>query len=126
MVDYQERSNRNYTGAKVHVAHKKRKSRLAREPIETKISDSKKKIVRTRGANIKIKAYSANTVNVTDPKTKTQKIAKIKTVLENNASEDYRRRNIVTKGAIVTTDIGKVRITSRPGQCGQINGLLQE
>ncbi|MFH1511592.1 MAG: 30S ribosomal protein S8e, partial [Candidatus Woesearchaeota archaeon] len=32
--------------------------------------------------------------------------------------------NIITKGTIVDTDKGKVRITSRPGQDGTLNGVL--
>ncbi|MHA1475907.1 MAG: 30S ribosomal protein S8e, partial [Promethearchaeota archaeon] len=39
---------------------------------------------------------------------------------------DYNRRNILTKGAIVKTKLGLVKITSRPGQTGQINGKLLE
>jgi small subunit ribosomal protein S8e len=33
------------------------------------------------------------------------------------------RRNIITKGAVVDTDIGHVKITSRPGQSGALNGI---
>jgi len=36
------------------------------------------------------------------------------------------RRNIITKGAILQTDLGKVRVTNRPGQEGVINGILVE
>ncbi|MHA1563650.1 MAG: 30S ribosomal protein S8e [Promethearchaeota archaeon] len=119
MVKYQERSRRGSTGNKIHSAHKKRKSRLGRNAIETKIDDERKKIIRTRGGNIKIKAYSSNMINVSDLKKK-------KTLEENKASVDYNRRNILTKGAIVKTKLGLVKITSRPGQTGQINGKLLE
>ncbi|MCF2141291.1 MAG: 30S ribosomal protein S8e [Candidatus Lokiarchaeota archaeon] len=124
MVNYQERSRRKPSGAKVKTAHKKRKARMGRNPIETHIADERKKIVRTRGGNIKIKAYSSNLVNVSDPDTKTTTRAKITRLEKNTASVDYQRRNIITKGAIVETELGKVRITSRPGQTGQINGIL--
>lgn len=97
---------------------------MGRNPIETHIADERKKIVRTRGGNIKIKAYSSNLVNVSDPDTKTTTRAKITRLEKNTASVDYQRRNIITKGAIVETELGKVRITSRPGQTGQINGIL--
>jgi small subunit ribosomal protein S8e len=30
----------------------------------------------------------------------------------------------VTKGAIIQTEIGKARVTSRPGQSGAINAVL--
>ena len=35
-------------------------------------------------------------------------------------------RNILTKGAFVETNLGKVKITSRPGQDGNMNGILIE
>ena len=49
-----------------------------------------------------------------------------KTVLDNSANSHFIRRNIVTKGAIVETELGQVRITSRPGQNGIVNGVLIE
>ena len=45
-------------------------------------------------------------------------------VVENSADPNYVRRNILTKGAIVETSIGRVRITSRPGMDGVISGVL--
>lgn len=126
MVKYQERSRRGATGNKIHSAHKKRKSRLGRNAIETKIDDERKKIIRTRGGNIKIKAYSADMINVSDVKKKKTTRVKIEGLEENKASVDYNRRNILTKGAIVKTKLGSVQITSRPGQTGQINGKLLE
>ena len=126
MVQYQERSKRRSTGAKIHTAHKKRKSRMGRNPIETKIGEDRKKLVRTRGANIKIKSYSAEMINVTDTKNNKTTRGAIRRLEENKASLDYQRRNILTKGAIVDTELGKVKITSRPGQSGQVNGILLE
>jgi small subunit ribosomal protein S8e len=46
------------------------------------------------------------------------------TVVESPADVNYVRRNIITKGAVVETDIGKVRLTSRPGKDGVLNGVL--
>jgi len=126
VVKYQERSKRSTTGAKYHSAHKKRKARLGRDAIETKIDDERKKIIRTRGGNYKIKAYSSNMINVSDLKKKKTKRVKIESLEENKASVDYNRRSILTKGAIVKTKLGLVKITSRPGQSGQINGILLE
>jgi len=34
------------------------------------------------------------------------------------------RRSILTKGAIIKTEIGDARITNRPGQDGIINAVL--
>jgi small subunit ribosomal protein S8e len=32
--------------------------------------------------------------------------------------------NIITKGAVIETDAGKARVTSRPGQHGVVNAVL--
>ncbi len=54
------------------------------------------------------------------------KKAKIETVEENSANPNYVRRNLLTKGAIIKTEIGRARIVSRPGQDGVINAVLLE
>lgn len=92
----------------------------------TKIGERKIKIVRTRGGNKKVKVAADKKINVADPKTNEVKPAKIISVVENPANPHLVRRNIITKGAIVETDLGKVRVTSRPGQDGVINGVLIE
>ena len=48
------------------------------------------------------------------------------TVVDSPADVNYVRRNILTKGAVVETDAGKVRLTSRPGKDGVLNGTLIE
>ena len=126
MVIYQGRSKHLSTGAKYHPNAKKIKMRQGRDPINTKVGASRKKIVRTRGANIKIKAYSLDKINVIDQKTKKAKIAKIKRVVDNPASVDLARRGVITQGAILDTDLGSVKVTSRPGQMGGLNGIILE
>ena len=48
----------------------------------------------------------------------------IKSVIDNPANINYIRRNIINKGAIIETGIGKARISSRPGQTGVVNAVL--
>ena len=62
--------------------------------------------------------------NLYDPKSKTYKKAKIINEIENPANRNFIRRNILTRGAVVETDAGKARITSRPGQDGVVNAVL--
>ena len=50
----------------------------------------------------------------------------IKNVLETPSNRFLARQNIITKGAIVETSLGKVRITNRPTQDGILNGILVE
>ena len=45
-------------------------------------------------------------------------------MVDNPANVNYVRRNIVTKGAVIETSAGRARVTSRPGQDGQINAVL--
>ena len=45
-------------------------------------------------------------------------------VLKNPANRDYERRRIITKGAILDTELGQVKVLSRPGQDGILNGIL--
>ena len=81
-------------------------------------------MVRVRGGNIKIKTYIENVVNVSDPANGTTQKVQIDEVDSNPASTEYTRRKIITKGAILNTKIGKVRVTSRPGQDGVVNGVI--
>ena len=60
-------------------------------------------------------------VVMSDGKIKSSEIVK---VLENQTNNDYQRRCIITKGAIVETKDGECRIVSRPGQDGTLNGIL--
>jgi len=34
------------------------------------------------------------------------------------------RMNVITKGAIIETDKGNVKVTNRPGQEGHVQGIL--
>ena len=52
--------------------------------------------------------------------------ATIEQVTENPSNPNYARRNIITKGAVIETSEGSARVTSRPGQDGQVNAVLVE
>jgi small subunit ribosomal protein S8e len=82
------------------------------------------RIVRTAGGNQKVRIFSSNIVNATDPANGKTKKTTFSTVVENPANPHYVRRNILTRGAIVQTPLGKARITSRPGQDGVLNAIL--
>ncbi len=66
---------------------------------------------------------SVDFVNLVGKDGKTTK-TKIKNVVDNPADKHLARRNIMTKGAIIETEHGKAKITSRPGQDGVINAVL--
>lgn len=124
MALWQGRSRRKPTGGRIKFSRGKRKSEIGREQQITVIGEDSKKSVRTRGGNLKSRVLLSNHVNVYIPKSKITKKTLIKTVLENPANPNYVRRNIITKGAIIDTELGKVKVTSRPGQDGVLNAIL--
>lgn len=124
MARSQWRSKRKYTGKKYKYVRKKRKRELERSPINTQVGKEKMKKQRVLGGNTKIKLFSTSFVNVTDPNTNKTKKVKIMKFESNQASKDLNRRHILTKGAIVETELGKAKITSRPGQHGKLNAVL--
>jgi small subunit ribosomal protein S8e len=47
-------------------------------------------------------------------------------VSKNPSNKDYERRGVISKGALVETEIGPARVLSRPGQEGSVNAVLVE
>jgi len=124
MARSQARSKRKYTGKKYKHFRKKRKRELDRPPIETQIAPEKKKKQRVMGGNQKLKLFATAYVNVTDLNTNKTSKVKILKFDSNEASKDYNRRHVLTRGAIVETELGKAKVTSRPGQHGVLNAIL--
>jgi len=125
MARSQERSKRKYTGKKYKSFRKKRKRVLERPPINTVIGlPEKKKQQRVMGGNYKQKLFASSYINVTDQTTNKTSKVKILKFESNEASKDLNRRHVLTKGAVVETELGKVKITSRPGQHGVLSGIL--
>jgi len=120
----QSRPKRKQTGARYKDYRKKRQYELGREPSFTKLGNKRLQVLRVMGANRKLRLLSADTANLFDPKSKSFKQAKIKTITDNPANRHFVRRNIMTKGSVIDTELGKARITSRPGQDGVVNAVL--
>jgi small subunit ribosomal protein S8e len=78
---------------------------------------------RIRGNNQKTALKSIDFVNLATGEAKVKK-SKIIKVLENATNNDYKRRGIITKGAIIETADGKCRVVSKPGQNGIVNAIL--
>lgn len=126
MAIWQGESKRKASGGRRAIAHKKRKFEIGREPVLPTIGTDKRKYVRIRAGETRVRMLQARSANVTNPKTGKTAKATITTVTGNPANINYVRRNILTKGAIIQTSAGKARITSRPGQHGAINAVLTE
>ena len=63
--------------------------------------------------------------NVFSSSNKPQKV-KILHVKENPANPHFVRMGVITKGAIIETELGLAKVVSRPGQTGAVNALLIE
>lgn len=121
---WQGKAQRKRTGGRLRYARKKRKFEIGAEAQTTVIGKNRIKHARTRAANTKVRVLSADRANVVNPKNNQIKAARITSVLENPSNPHYVQRNIITKGAIIQTELGRARVTSRPGQDGVINAVL--
>ena len=124
MALWQGDSKRSKTGRRIRYARGKKKFEIGRERHLTTIGPTTLKKVRTKGGNSKIRAKTTNVAYVIDPENKKTTKTEIVSVVENKANIHYVRRNIINKGAIIETKLGKAKVTSRPGQSGIINAIL--
>lgn len=112
------------SGGRKVVFRTKRRYEQGSFPAETMMGETKRKSSRGRGGTPKIKILADKFACVTDPKTgKTEKVD-ITRVVKNPANIDYDRRGVITKGAIIETQLGQARVTSRPGQHGILNAVI--
>ena len=113
---------RRGTGAKKVKYRDKKLAHVGGYPAKTKLDEKElREKKRGRGGNIRVVLKRAAYVNV-NMGGKTVKL-KIKRVIESN-NPDFTRQNIITKGTILETEKGKVKVTSRPSQHGVVNGVL--
>lgn len=126
MARWQGRSLTKPSGGRIWAKRKKRKREMGSEFVETKLGATKRVAHRARGGASKFRLLAVDIANVTDPKTGQTKKAKIMTVVENPADPHFVRRNVLTKGAVIETELGRARVTSRPGQQGVISAVLLE
>lgn len=124
MAIVQKRSKRKISGGRYRSWRKKRVHELGTLPSFTKLGKKVVKSVRTIGGSKKRVLLSGDIANVYNPKEKKYEKLKIETIVENPANRHFIRRNIITKGTIIKTEKGKARVTSRPGQEGNINAVL--
>ena len=124
MALWQGKAKRSNTGRRTRYARGKRKFEIGRESLLTTIGANSIKVIRTKGNNRKTRVKTSNIAYILDPKTQKTTKTEITTVKENSANIHYVRRNIINKGAIIETKIGKAKVTSRPGQSGTINAVL--
>ena len=111
------------TGGIRHPLKTRQKFQMDRYPNEALMGDQETTTRKTRGNNRKTGLKKVSHVNLVLPDAKIKR-SKITNVLENQTNNDYQRRGVITKGAILETEDGKCKVISRPGQCGIINAVL--
>ena len=119
------RSKKKTTGGKLSMFRKKKKTDRGMHFLETRIGKRQVKTKKVRGGGTKLKLISAEFINISDKKGKVKR-TRLVSVKENDANPHFIRRNILTKGAVVETEAGLARVTSRPGQHGMVNAVMVE
>ena len=117
---------RKVTGGKYHKFRKKKKHALSGVERKVKLREMKQKVKRGLGGSQRSVLLSSDVINVMDDKTKKAHKVKIKNVLETPSNRFLARQNILVKGAVIETEIGKAKITNRPSQEGSVEGVLVE
>jgi small subunit ribosomal protein S8e len=119
------KKGRKISGGRYIKNRKKKLHEISGQKRTVKIGEEKRKSKRVMGGNKKTCLLKVKFVNV-KIKNKNPKKVEIKDVLETPSNRFLARQNIITKGTIVKTELGKVKITNRPTQEGVANGVLIE
>ena len=117
-------TGRKITGGKYHRLRKKKLHELDRQTRKVKLGKEKRKLLKGKGGSKKSVLLFTEIANVLNRKTGKTKKAKIKNVLETPSNKFLARQNIMTKGSIIETELGKARISNRPSQEGSVNAIL--
>ena len=121
----QGRSLRKSSGGLKKRNRKKRLYDKGSQPVLTKLGPARRtRNGRVMGGSVRQRLLQSAVANVYDSKLKKHAVAKIKTVSNNPANRYFTRANIITKGAILDTELGKAVVTNRPSQDGVINAVL--
>lgn len=129
MVQYHKfaKSKKNGSGGLKRQATDKRKIHMGGFQHYAKFDKTAKKETRklnaVKGPNYKTRLKLALYANVALEPGKVKKV-KILNVKETPANQHYSRENIIIKGAVLETEAGTARVTSRPSQTGIVNAVL--
>lgn len=128
MAVYHKPVKKKPSGGRRRQFRQKKKRHMGRFPTETRVASERdeevRKKIRVKGGGVKVRLYYAKYANVYDPELGKYQKAKILSVVDNKANREFKRRQIITKGAIILTEMGEALVTSRPGQDGVINAIL--
>ena len=118
------KAGRKSSGARYKKPKKRKLTGRQGQARIVKIGDRKTKLLSGRGKTTKLVSFFSNIANVI-VKGKSKK-STIKNVLETPSNTFLARQNILIKGGIIETELGKAKITNRPSQEGNIQAVLIE
>jgi small subunit ribosomal protein S8e len=116
------KSGRKTSGGRYKKPKKKKLSGRQGQTRTVKIGDRKTKLLKGRGKTTKLVSFLSNKANIII-KGKGKK-STIKNVVETPSNIFLARQNILVKGAIIETELGKAKITNRPSQEGNVQATL--
>jgi len=103
----------------------KKRSEIGNYFSATRVSqENGVKSFRRRGGNISPRASSLAFANLLTKEG--YKKVKIKAVIDSKDNRNFARQGILTKGAIIETELGKAVIINRPGREGTVNAKILE
>ncbi len=117
-------AGRKFTGGRIIQNTTRRKYQIDRYPNEPVVGTTNNVVRRVRGDNVKVAFKTTEYANVNDNINKKTSKTKIIRVTKNPANKDFERRGVISKGAILETELGLARVVSRPGQDGVVNAIL--
>ncbi|CAI9831843.1 MAG: 30S ribosomal protein S8e [Nitrosopumilus sp.] len=110
------------TGGRRHPLRTRRKYETDRYPNEA-VSGAQVTVTRrVRGHNRKTALKSVDFASLALGGGKVVKTRILK-VEGNSANNDYQRRGIITRGAVLETEDGRCRVVSKPGQSGTVSAV---
>ena len=126
MAITQHKSKRKLTGGLRKKQRKKKKRDFGKDFFPIKIGEQRKKVIKGLANFKKQRLFQADKANVFDKFTGKTQLTKILDVKENPANPHFVRMGIITKGAIIETELGLAKVVSRPGQDGVANAIKIE
>jgi len=113
---------RKISGGKYHSHRKKKLYEKQNQTRHVILGETKRKVLRVKGGNAKAVLLKSNAVNlIVDGKAKKAQIINVEETPQNRF---FARQNLMMRGAIIDTSLGKARITNRPTQEGNVNAVL--
>ena len=116
-------AKRKFTGGRKIASRGRRNFEIDRYPNEATIGTIDTVTRTVRGGNTKTAFKTTDFANVTDPASNKTVRSKILRVTKNFANKDYERRGVISKVALIETEAGPAKISSRPGQHGMVNAI---